>query len=142
MRLKLSYNFLRSGCSFCYRDIFSGLSNENLGTALYSCIAPSPSAPFTKFIVMKRLQHHPTSAIAYYQPLLQGYAMRLIKNKIAAEKITREVLNSQYDLDKQKPSPHLQKVLLTDMRNRCFYYKQSKIFDRPLIKVPANLLFL
>ena len=91
---------------------------------------------------MKRLKHHSISAIAYYQPLLQRHAMRLIKNKIAAEKITREVLNSQYDLDKQKPSPHLQKVLLTDMRNRCFYYKQSKIFDRPLIKVPANLLFL
>jgi len=91
---------------------------------------------------MKRLKHHPTGAIAYYQPLLQRYAMRLINNKAAAEKITKEVLNNQYDLDKQEPSPQLQKVLLTGMRKRCFYYKQSKIFDRPLIKVPANLLFL
>jgi hypothetical protein len=143
MRQKIhTYNFLRSGCSFCYRDIFSGLSNENLGTALYFCIAPSPPAPFTKFTAMKRLKHHSISAIAYYQPLLQRHAMRLINNKAAAEKITKEVLNDQYDLDKQEPSPQLQKVLLTEMRNRCFYYNQSKIFDRPLIKVPANLLFL
>ena len=91
---------------------------------------------------MKNLQYHPTDAIAYYQPLLQRHAMRLINNKAAAEKITKEVLNNQYDLDKQEPSPQLQKVLLTGMRKRCFYYKQSKIFDRPLIKVPANLLFL
>jgi hypothetical protein len=142
MRLKLSYIFLRSGCSFYYRDIFSGLSNENLGTALYSSIAPSPPAPFTKFKFMKRLKRHPTGAIAHYEPLLQRYVMRLINNKAAAEKITKDVLNDQYDLDKQEPSPHLQKVLLTDMRNRCFYFRQSKIFDRPLIKIPGKLLFL
>ena len=138
MGLKLSYNFLRSGCSFCYWDIFSGLSNENLGTALYSRVASSPFAPFTKFTIMKLLKHQPIVAIAYYQPLLQRYSMRLIHNKAVAEKLTKDVLNDQYDLDKQEPSAHLRKVLLTDMRNRCFYYQQSIIFDRPLIKVPAN----
>ena len=36
MRLKHTYNFLRSGCLFRYRGIFSGLSNETVGTALYT----------------------------------------------------------------------------------------------------------
>ncbi|HMJ48246.1 MAG TPA: hypothetical protein VK498_13015 [Ferruginibacter sp.] len=36
MRLKFSYNCLGSGCPFYYRDIFSGLSNEKVGTASYN----------------------------------------------------------------------------------------------------------
>ncbi|MCW3091419.1 MAG: hypothetical protein JWP81_2488 [Ferruginibacter sp.] len=35
MRLKSTYNFLWSGGPFCYRGIFSGLSNETVGAALY-----------------------------------------------------------------------------------------------------------
>ena len=85
---------------------------------------------------MKPLKDQPINAIAYYEPLLQRYATNLINNKDAAEKITKEVLNNQYDLDKEEPSPNLYKVLLTDMRNRCFYYEQSIVFDRPVLKVP------
>ncbi len=38
----LSYNFLKGGCSFYYRDIFSGLSNEKMSPALY--FSPSRNA--------------------------------------------------------------------------------------------------
>ena len=100
---------------------------------------PSPFAHFPQKIYNHETvkKDQPINAIAYYQALLQRYATALIHNKAVAEKLTKDVLNDQYDLDKQEPSAHLRKVLLTDMRNRFFYYQQSIIFDRPLVKVPA-----
>jgi len=91
---------------------------------------------------MKSISSNTIDALTYYRPLLVRYAMRATNDKAAAEKLTRQVLNDVYDLDRQQPSAHLHKVLLTAMRNCCFYWKQMQIFDRPLIKVPAKLLFL
>jgi hypothetical protein len=141
MRLKIKYNFLRSGCSFCYWDIFSGLSNEKSGAALYSCIASCQVYPYTKFAVMNDLKGVPKKAIVFYLPLLQRYAERLIHDKAVAGKIVQKVLNDQYDPDRQIPSPRLRKVLQTATRNRCIYYNQSVIFDRPVIN-PHKTLFL
>jgi len=52
MRQKIINNFLEGGRSFYYRDIFSGLTNEKMGPALYR-IAP-PNHPATPFSAM----HH------------------------------------------------------------------------------------
>lgn len=35
MRFKPTYNFLGGGCLYCYRGIFSSLSNETVGAASY-----------------------------------------------------------------------------------------------------------
>ena len=163
------HNFLRSGCSFYYRDIFSGLSNENLGSALYSCFAwqrsllnfpqvkyassfprlfaiiyywykyPSPfynSLAASKYTVMISIQSISAGTGAYYRPLLERYALRLVKDATVAVTLVTEVLNDQYDLDKQEPSAQLRKTLQRDLRHLCFYWEQSQIFDRPVIKVP------
>jgi len=170
MRQKINTdNSLRSGCSFCYWDIFSGLSNENLGSALYSCLALQATAvsfpqfgyassfpalftpvhhwykntaPFynslaaPKYTAMTSTQTNPVSAGAYYRPLLERYALRLVKDATAAAHLVTQVLNDQYDLDKQVPSAQLRKTLQRDLRHLCFYWEQSQIFDRPVIKVP------
>lgn len=171
MRQKINiHNFLRSGCSFCYWDIFSGLSNENLGSALYSCFAwqrtalsfphvkyassfprlfattvydrykyPSPfynSLAASKYTVMKSIQSISAGAGAYYRPLLERYALRLVKDATVAANLVTQVLQDQYDLDKQEPGGRLRKILQRDVRHICFYWEQSQIFDRPVIKVP------
>ena len=76
--------------------------------------------------------------IAYYLPILERYAMRLINNEVVTSKIVTEVLEDQYEIDGLIPSPHLKQLLLTDTRNRCICYAQVQIFDRPVVKVPAR----
>lgn len=76
--------------------------------------------------------------IAYYTPLLERYALRLINDESVAAKLVKQVLKDQYDIDELAPSKHLRRVLKTDLLNRCHYWKQSQIFDRPLVKVPVR----
>lgn len=78
------------------------------------------------------------NTIVYYEPLLQRYARRIIKDAEVAASLVMEVLEDQYEIDKLAPSPRLRKILKTDLLNRCHYWKQSQIFDRPLIKVPLG----
>jgi len=88
---------------------------------------------------MKSIPSKPIDAITYYRPLLLRYAMRATNDKDSAEKITLQVLNDVYDLDRQEPSPYLHEILLTAMRNCCFCWKQIQIFNRPVLKVPYTI---
>lgn len=195
MRLKPTYIFLRSGCLFCYRGIFSGLSNETMGAALYQYIPlqvcnttlqgigtinsapnnPSFNPSFavkytaclfnllaayhsnckyllcintsyplvllhamvhTKHTTMKAIHSTTELAYAYYHPLLQRYARRLIHNAAVAEILVTQVLKDQYAIDELAPRTQLRNVLKTDLLNRCHYWRQSILFDRPPVKVP------
>lgn len=76
--------------------------------------------------------------IAYYEPLLQRYARRIINNTTLAAKLVRQVLEDQYEIDGLAPSKHLRQVLKTDVLNRCHFWKQAQIFDRPPVNVPLR----
>jgi len=76
--------------------------------------------------------------IAYFDPLLQRYARRLVHDEITAANIVQEVLECQYELNSLVPSKHLRQVLKTDVLNYCYYHIQAKMFDRPVIKVPLR----
>ena len=80
MRLKHSHNFLGSGCSFRYRGIFSGLSNETVGAASYT--SPPPA--------MDPSIHQLITSINTYQHLLHRYACSMVKNKLVAAVIVEE----------------------------------------------------
>lgn len=82
MRLNQPYNLLRSGSLFCYRGIFSGLSNEPIGSASYN-FTPS----------MDPAIHQLIATINTYQRLLQRYATHIVKNKLVASLIVQEVMN-------------------------------------------------
>jgi hypothetical protein len=69
--------------------------------------------------------------VSYYDKLLQRYARRLVNDAAAAAIIVKEVLEVQYDLNGLVPAKHLRQVLKTDVLNRCFYWKQSRIFHKP-----------
>ena len=86
---------------------------------------------------MKVILSTPELALAYYHPLLQRYAMRIINNAAVAELLVTQVLQDQYDIDKLAPRTQLRNVLKIDLLNRCDYWKQAIIFDRPLVKVPS-----
>lgn len=81
MRLKHIYNFLRSGCLFRYRGIFSGLSNETVGTALYTFFhysysriltlvigIPAQSPNTILFYSIFSFYHRNIYPISFYQP--------------------------------------------------------------------------
>lgn len=87
---------------------------------------------------MENYQPHLDKTVSYYDLLLKRYARRLIQDEEQAAKIVQDVLESQYDLNALVPSEHLRQVLKTDVLNHCYYFIQSKIFDRPLIKVPYH----
>jgi hypothetical protein len=113
MRLKHTYNFLGGGVPFCYRGIFSGLSNETVGTALY---------------------FHP--GYHYYFPLLCRYARSLTRDWRFAIRFAVSALKEQYELDRLADAPGLRKLLKVDVYNRCVYFNQSKILDRSPLKLP------
>jgi len=78
------------------------------------------------------MQTHPSTlvnTVAYYDPLLQRYARRLIQNEEAAAVIVQDVLETQFQINGLVPAKHLRQVLKTDVLNRCFFWLQSKIFD-------------
>jgi hypothetical protein len=87
---------------------------------------------------MENYQPHLRKTVSYYDLLLQRYARRLVHDEILAANIVQEVLECQYNFNSLVPSKHLRQVLKTDVLNNCYYHIQSKIFDRPVIKVPLR----
>lgn len=87
---------------------------------------------------MKTTKPTLTPTVAYYKPLLQRYARRIINDAAIAETLVKKVLEAQYDIDELAPSLRLRQILKTDLLNRCHCWKQSQIFNRPLIKVPLR----
>lgn len=85
---------------------------------------------------MQKDQPHLAKTIAYYDPLLQRYARRLVRDSGIAANIVQEVLDCQYELNSLVPGRHLRQVLKTDVLNYCFYYIQAKMFGRELVKAP------
>jgi hypothetical protein len=73
--------------------------------------------------------------VAYYDPLLQRYARRLIQNEDAAADIVQQVLEAQYQINGLVPAKRLRQVLKTDVLNRCYFWLQSQIFDLSSPKV-------
>ncbi|MGN6195284.1 MAG: hypothetical protein ACTHOB_10120 [Ginsengibacter sp.] len=88
---------------------------------------------------MENYQPHLRKTVSYYQLLLQRYARRFVQDEILAEKIVRDVLQSQYNINSLVPSKHLRQVLKTDVLNQCYYHIQSLIFDKRLIREPHPL---
>jgi hypothetical protein len=78
----------------------------------------------------------------YYFPLLYRYARRLIFDDQAAFKFAAAVLRDQYSVDRLSASVNLRSLLRVDLYNRCSFFTQSKIFDRPPLKLPLTGLFL
>ena len=78
------------------------------------------------------------NTVAYYDPLLQRYARRIIQNEAAAAIIVQEVLEAQFQINGLVPAKHLRQVLKTDVLNYCYYHIQAKMFDRPVIKIPLR----
>jgi hypothetical protein len=72
---------------------------------------------------------------SYYGNLLQRYARLLIHDAEIAAIIVKEVMEEQFDLNGLAPSKQLRQVLKTDVLNRCYYWKQSQIGNRPQAKV-------
>ena len=68
--------------------------------------------------------------VTYYDKLLQRYARRLVNDADVAASIVKQVLKAQYDVNGLVPAKHLRQVLKTDVLNRCYYWKQSRIFDK------------
>ena len=83
---------------------------------------------------MKTLTSIQTHTISYYKGLLQRYARRMIHDETIAEKLVKQALEDQFHIDGLAPSKNLRKTLKFDVLNHCYYYKYSKIFDRPLLK--------
>jgi len=87
---------------------------------------------------MKRFNPPFVGANEYYKPLLQRYARRILKDEAVAKSLVKKVLKRQYENNELAPSRCLLEILKADLLNHCYYYKQSQIFDRPLIKVPLR----
>jgi hypothetical protein len=87
---------------------------------------------------MENVNVSATNTIAYYYPLLLRYATMIIRDHDEEEKIARKVLEDQYHLNGLAPSKNQWNVLKFDVLNRCIYWKQFQIFDRPPVKVPKE----
>jgi hypothetical protein len=96
---------------------------------------------FFKNLFMQTRQITLVNTVAYYDPLLQRYARRIIQNEAAAATIVQDVLEAQFQINGLVPTKHLRQVLKTDVLNYCYYHIQAKMFDKPVIKIPLrNLL--
>jgi hypothetical protein len=84
---------------------------------------------FFKNLFMETRQLTLINTVAYYDPLLQRYARRVIENEEAAAVIVQDVLEAQFQINRLVPAKHLRQVLKTDVLNRCFFWLQSQIFD-------------
>ncbi|MGC4102343.1 hypothetical protein [Ferruginibacter sp.] len=73
---------------------------------------------------------------SHYYPVLYRYARLLIKDHATAIEMAHNVLADQYDIDWLTPSEVLRITLMTDIKQRCFVFNKSKVFDRPQIKIP------
>jgi len=84
---------------------------------------------FFKNLFMQNRQITLVNTVAYYDPLLQRYARRIIQNEAAAAIIVQDVLEAQFQINGLVPAKHLRQVLKTDVLNRCFFWLQTQIFD-------------
>jgi len=87
---------------------------------------------------MGRIKSTLVGAIDYYKPLLERYSRRIIQDETVAKCLVKKVLEDQCENNELAPSPDLLKILKADLLNHCYYWKQSQIFDRSLIKVPLQ----
>jgi hypothetical protein len=78
----------------------------------------------------------------YYFPLLFRYARRLTDGNRIAFELAAGVLRDQYAIDGLALSSNLRALLRVDLYNRCFFFNQSRVFDRPPLKLPITGLFL
>ena len=78
---------------------------------------------------------HLARTIAYYDPLLQRYAGRLVHDEDVSAAIVLEVLERQYELNLLVPEKSLRLFLKTDVLNSCLYYLQLKQAGRKTWKV-------
>lgn len=83
---------------------------------------------------MQNISPSAAKIIAFYYPLLSRYAARVTGDRNESEKIARNVLEEQYEINGLAPSKLLRVVLKTDVLNRAFYFKQQQIFNRPKIR--------
>lgn len=70
--------------------------------------------------------------------LFKRYAGFIVKDKSVAEKLVKQVLEDQYEINELEPSEKLRQVLKNDLLNRCYFYKHFLALDRPPIKVPLR----
>jgi hypothetical protein len=87
---------------------------------------------------MGRIKSRLVEATEYYKPLLERYSRRIIRDESIAKCLVKKVLEVQYKNNELAPSPDLLKILKADLLNHCYYWKQSQIFDRSLIKIPLR----
>lgn len=114
MRLNRSYNFLRGGCLFCYRGIFSGLSNETVGAASYTYLAMDPAI------------QQMISTVNTFQQLLLRYVSLFIKNKLVAALIVEEVI-SEYCANARVIAPSDTRAFLhTCTLHKCLAWLAAK----------------
>ena len=114
MRLNWSYNFLGGGCLFCYRGIFSGLSNGTVGAASYIYLSMDSSV------------HQLVTTVFRFQQLLLRYATYLVRNKLAAALIVEEVI-SEYCLSAKVIAPADTRTFLQiSIRDKCRAWLAAK----------------
>jgi len=68
-----------------------------------------------------------------YQPLLERYARRCIKDADAASSLVNKFLQEQNWQNGGLPWPGQRLYLKRALLNRCYYYRYSQVFNRPLI---------
>ncbi|MDE3185087.1 MAG: hypothetical protein KGM16_16885 [Bacteroidota bacterium] len=87
---------------------------------------------------MSRIKSTQVGAIDYFKPLLERYSRRIIQDETVAKCLVKKVLEDQCKNNELAPSTDLLKILKADLLNHCYYWKQSQIFDKALIKVPLR----
>lgn len=76
-----------------------------------------------------------------FHTLLQRYARRLVKDDAVAAAIAGQALEDLLHTEGPVIDRRLRHFLKTDVHNRCIYWKQSRVFDRPPVAVPVSKLF-
>ena len=145
--MKFSYNLFRSGDSFYYRDIFSGLSNETMGAASIFRPIKFVAKVFSKYNLLKKFtpflllitsirkiircfksnqetkKNFLASTVSYYFPLLERYAIRIVSDTDLAFKIVTDVLEHQYDLNRLVTTQKLRETLKDQVLKKCLHDK-------------------
>ncbi len=87
---------------------------------------------------MGRIKSTLVEEIEYYKPLLERYSRLIIQDETVSKCLVKKVMEDQCGNNELTPSQDLLKILKADLLNHCYYWKQSQIFDRSLIKVPLH----
>jgi len=74
---------------------------------------------------MQSRQSTLVNTVAYYDPLLQRYARRVIQNEAAAAIIVQDVLEAQFQINGLVPAKHLRQVLKTDSAGNEYAYRTN-----------------